>query len=234
MRIKNHPVVQALRELVRLRDLKTDARQINTSGDWNAVHRQRDMLAEYDARRGDAWDAARRALHEHDVRAAARSEAEEVSREEFVQMLELLQREAVTYGHPQTSRVALDAARHDIDRAIEKVWKQLGGTMEQNLTMARTITSLCDRLNELNRLVRTQPDGWVKQLADLSGGFEEEPVTSIFYCKCKGGFDRWVCAVKQRLATVTCPCECHRSAEAAQASIFDAEGKFSDLFKGKP
>lgn len=52
----------ALLELVRLKDLKTDAEAINTSGDWGAVRRQRAMLAEHDAKKGEAWDAARRAL----------------------------------------------------------------------------------------------------------------------------------------------------------------------------
>lgn len=62
-------VVGALRELIRLKDLKTDAEAINTSGSWSAVHRRDAMLAEYRAKKGEAWDAARRALTEHERRA---------------------------------------------------------------------------------------------------------------------------------------------------------------------
>lgn len=56
----------ALRELLRLKDLKTDADMIDTSGSWEAVHRQRDMRAEYKKAKPLAWDAARRALTQSD------------------------------------------------------------------------------------------------------------------------------------------------------------------------
>jgi len=52
----------AARELLRLKDLKTDAEAIETSGSWSAVHRRDAMLAEYVLKRGAAWDALRRAL----------------------------------------------------------------------------------------------------------------------------------------------------------------------------
>lgn len=58
--------VTALRELIRLKDLKTDAEAINTSGSWDAAHRRRDMLAEYREKKGEVWDAARRALADFD------------------------------------------------------------------------------------------------------------------------------------------------------------------------
>lgn len=72
--ISSHPkgqtmtdrAITALRELIRLKDLKTDALAINTSGSWNAAHRQQHMLAEHDGKKGEAWDAARRALAEFD------------------------------------------------------------------------------------------------------------------------------------------------------------------------
>jgi hypothetical protein len=56
-------LVAAARELLRLKDLKTDANAIETSGSWSAVHRRDGMLAEYRAKKGDAWDALRRALN---------------------------------------------------------------------------------------------------------------------------------------------------------------------------
>lgn len=59
----------ALRELLRLKDLKTDAEAINTSGNWEAAHRQRDMRAEYEKAKPLAWDAARRALTQSDASA---------------------------------------------------------------------------------------------------------------------------------------------------------------------
>jgi hypothetical protein len=63
-------VVKALRELLRLKDLKTDANAINTSGSWSEAHRQQSMLKEHDAKKGEAWDAARRALHAFDAQPA--------------------------------------------------------------------------------------------------------------------------------------------------------------------
>jgi hypothetical protein len=66
--IKRVKVLEAaLRELLRLKDLKTDAEAINTSGSWEAVHRQRDMRAEYEKTKPLAWDAARRALTQSDA-----------------------------------------------------------------------------------------------------------------------------------------------------------------------
>lgn len=38
----------------------------DTSGSWEAVHRQRDMRAEYKKAKPLAWDAARRALTQSD------------------------------------------------------------------------------------------------------------------------------------------------------------------------
>jgi hypothetical protein len=64
--MSTEPVVEALRELLRLKDLKTDANKINTSGSWDAAHRQQAMLKEHDEKKGEAWDAARRALHAYD------------------------------------------------------------------------------------------------------------------------------------------------------------------------
>jgi hypothetical protein len=55
-------VVAAARELLRLKDLATDAEAIETSGSWDAVHRRDAMFAEYRAKKGAAWDALRRAL----------------------------------------------------------------------------------------------------------------------------------------------------------------------------
>jgi hypothetical protein len=55
-------LVAAARELLRLKDLKTDANAINTSGSWEAVHRREAMLEEYRTKKGEAWDALRRAL----------------------------------------------------------------------------------------------------------------------------------------------------------------------------
>lgn len=57
-------LVAAARELLRLKDLKTDANAIETSGSWNAVHQRDAMLAEHNAKAPPAWDALRRALHE--------------------------------------------------------------------------------------------------------------------------------------------------------------------------
>lgn len=63
--LTSNPIAAALRELIRLKDLKTDA-NINTSGDWDATRRRRAMLEEHDAKKGEAWDAARRALYAFD------------------------------------------------------------------------------------------------------------------------------------------------------------------------
>lgn len=57
----------ALRELVRLKDLKTDAEAINCSGNWEAKHKQDAMRAEYKTAQPLAWDSARRVLTAHDA-----------------------------------------------------------------------------------------------------------------------------------------------------------------------
>jgi hypothetical protein len=55
-------LVAAARELLRLKDLRSAADSIETSGSWNAVHQREAMLAEYRAKKVDAWDALRSAL----------------------------------------------------------------------------------------------------------------------------------------------------------------------------
>lgn len=57
-------LVAAARELLRLKDLKTDAEAMETSGSWSAVHRRNAMLAEHEAKKGEAWHALRRALQD--------------------------------------------------------------------------------------------------------------------------------------------------------------------------
>lgn len=64
-------LVSAARELLRLKDLKADAGNINCSGSWEAVHRRDAMWAEYGGKIGGAWDALRRALHESPVETKA-------------------------------------------------------------------------------------------------------------------------------------------------------------------
>ncbi len=58
-------VVRALAELVRLKNLKMDAMELNTSGDPRATALKASMLREYEHLKGDAWYAAQRALNEY-------------------------------------------------------------------------------------------------------------------------------------------------------------------------
>lgn len=59
-------IVDALRELVRLKDLKTNAEKISTLGNYESTHRRGLMLDEYSTKKVEAWESARRALTEYD------------------------------------------------------------------------------------------------------------------------------------------------------------------------
>ena len=54
--------IEALKELVRLRDLRLDADRMSTSGSWDATHKRNAMYSELKTKEPLAWEMARRAL----------------------------------------------------------------------------------------------------------------------------------------------------------------------------
>lgn len=58
----NARLVAAARELLRLKDLKTEAESINTTGSWSEFKRQKTMLREYESCKHNAWNMLRIAL----------------------------------------------------------------------------------------------------------------------------------------------------------------------------
>lgn len=58
--------IAALRELVRLKDMRDEIRRLQNGGDWPEQNRAVEMNAEYYRRKPLAWESARRVLKQKD------------------------------------------------------------------------------------------------------------------------------------------------------------------------